>query len=114
MRRLELAQCTKDDTKLSRSKRTPTSSAFVVMLSGMHCGPVWFPEPKTGVGRVFGDEAISALTTSCTTGQSRAQSTGLNTSISPNPTSSWKQCDGRFDSVHHLAAITGEPKPLCY
>jgi hypothetical protein len=85
------------------------SFAFVDMLSAMHSVPAWYRVPKTGVGRVFGVDAISALMISCTIGQYRAQPIGLNMSISPNPRRNWRPYDGRLDAVHHLEAMTGEP-----
>lgn len=114
IRHPERAQCTRADTRLFPSKRTFMSFAFVDMLSGMHSVPAWCHMPKTGVGRVFGGDAISALMTSCTIGQYRAQPTGLTMSISPSLRRNWKRCDGRFDAVHHLEAITGEPKEHGY
>ena len=110
IRRPARVQCTRADLRLSPSKQTSMSSAFVVMLSGMRSGPAWCHVPKTGVGRVSGGDAISALMTSCTIGQYCAQVTGLIMSISPNLRRNWKRFDGRFDAVHHLEAITGEKK----
>jgi hypothetical protein len=35
-------------------------------------------------------------------------------SISRSPRLNWRRCDGRFDAVHHLEAMSGGPKEHVY
>ena len=109
--RLAQGRSTKDDTKPFQSKLTRTSFASVDMLNGIRFVPVWFHGQKTGVGPVFGDGAISALTTFFTIGRYRRQQIGSNMSISHKPIRNCMRCGGQSNVVHRLEARNGELKP---
>ena len=110
--RLAPAPSTRADTRPSPSRATRTSFASVDMLNEIHFALASCLAQRTGGGQVFGDAAISALTTSCTTGQYPVRLIGSSTSISHRPTSNCMRCDGQFDAAHRLGAGNGVVRSL--